>query len=134
MRSSSRGLALVAAPAALAFAVPATAQPADTRSDAQVYFDADRALRRAATESDCGGRFIPRTLHRVVDLRYDLLALREYARRGDELLRLDTAAAAEEELCIGAGMDSIERNLQRAVSDTRLLRRRALRAGYRPPR
>jgi len=119
-------LAIAAAPAV-------GARPAEVRSDAQIYFDAERALQRAEDEATCA--WYPVILHRVIDLRSTLRRLERFANRDGALDPLQRAAQQEEErgLCVGVSPREIEPNLRAARRDTGLLRQRARRSSWRDP-
>ncbi|HEV2817282.1 MAG TPA: hypothetical protein VGW40_08710 [Allosphingosinicella sp.] len=127
-----RGSRLALAAAALAgVASAAAAQRADVRTNAQLYVEVERSLRRAELEASCGGLYAPRHLHRVIDLRAELRSLRRFAERDGELDRLHRIPA-EEEICVSPA--AIEPNLRRARRGIDLLRFRARRSGQWPAR
>ena len=115
-------------------AVPAAAaQGADTRSDAQVYFNAEQRLQRAQDEASCA--WYPVILHRIIDLRTALRRLERFADRNGELSPLQRAAqqADEQGICIGVSSGTIEPWLQEARRDTALLERRRRRSRWQDP-
>src|SRR5687768_7170876 len=86
---------------AAAAAPAAAAQGPETRSDAQIYFNAEQRLRRAEEEATCA--WYPVILHRIINLRTDLRRLERFAERNGDLHPLQRAARESEEqgICIG---------------------------------
>ena len=119
----------------IAAAPAVAAQRADVRTDAQMYFDAERALQRAEDEATCGGLYYTTILHRVIDLRSFLLRLERFANRDGALDPLQRAAQEEEEqgICIGVSPREIEPNMRAARRDIRLLQQRMRRSRWRDP-
>ncbi|MGE3395895.1 MAG: hypothetical protein AB7H79_03205, partial [Sphingomonas sp.] len=112
---------------------PATAQRTEGRSDAQLYFDAERRLQRAEDEATCA--WYPTILHRIINLRTDLRRLERFADRNGALRRLQRAApgADQEAICFGVTPREITPWLQSARRDTALLQQRLRRAGRQDP-
>jgi hypothetical protein len=116
-------------------AVPAAgAQRADPRSDAQIYFDAERSLQQTEANATCGGSYIRSALHRVIELRWRLLSLRRFANRDGELRRLNRSNRQEEDeegLCVSSS--GTEPALREATRHIRLLRQRLRRSRWQDP-
>ena len=117
-------------------AAPAAAQSVDSRSDAQIYFNAERRLQRAETEASCSPWY-PDILHRVIDLRSALRRLERFANRNGDLAPLQRAAWEQEQqepgICIGVNARTIEPWLKEARRDTKLLQQRLRRARWHDP-
>ena len=118
---------------AAATAPAAAAQGPDTRSDAQIYFNAEQRLRRAEEEATCA--WYPVILHRIINLRTDLRRLERFAERNGDLHPLQRAARESEEqgICIGVIPSTIEPWLQEARRDTALLQQRLRRSRWQDP-
>lgn len=116
-----------------AAAPAAAAQHAETRSDAQIYFDAEQRLQRAEDEATCA--WYPVILHRIINLRTALRRLERFAARNGDLDSLQRAARQAEErgICIGVSSETIEPWLQRARRDTALLQQRLRRSRWQDP-
>jgi hypothetical protein len=114
-------------------ALPATAQRAEGRSDAQLYFDAEQRLQRAEEEATCA--WYPVILHRIIDLRTALRRLEHFAERSGDLHPLQRAArqAAEQGICIGVSPGTIEPWLQEARRNTATLQQRLRRSRWQDP-
>lgn len=118
---------------AVAAAPGAPGQGPDTRSDAQVYMNAEHRLARAEEEAVCA--WYPAILHRIIDLRTVLRPLARFADRNGDLTALRGAAPREEEqgICIGVSARTIEPWLREAQRDAALLQRRLRRSQWRDP-
>jgi len=130
-----RGATATAGIALALVAAPGFAQPTGRdRSNGQIYFDAEFSLRRAEVEADCLGVWQPEALHRAINLRGELRALRRFAQDDSEFDRWEAAFRARdrEHLCVSHA--AIPSNLRSAREDIRLLRARARRAGGRSNR
>lgn len=114
-------------------AAPATAQRVEGRSDAQLYFDAERRLQRAEDEATCA--WYPVILHRIINLRTALRRLEHFAERNGDLQPLQRAARQAEErgVCIGVSPGTIEPWLEEARRDTALLQLRLRRSRWQDP-
>jgi hypothetical protein len=115
----------------------ATAQRPETRSDAQIYFNAEQRLRRAEEEATCA--WYPVILHRIINLRTDLRRLERFAERNGDLHPLQRAArqareeAEDEVICFGVSPREIEPWLQEARRDMALLQQRLRRSRWQDP-
>ena len=95
--------------------------------------DAEAAIRQAEFQASSGCVFIPRHLHRAIDLRWELVVLQQFAQRDSAAwLALERERARppaeDEHICIAAG--GAEPYLRRARDDIRILNLRARRARY----
>ena len=110
----------------------ATAQPVDPRRDARIYFDAERWLEQTEANATCGGAYHSQALHRVVDLRGELLSMRRFANREGEVTRLRQLHPEEEPgLCVSdAGTEPALREARRHI---KMLRQRMRRSRWRDP-
>ena len=117
----------------IAAAPAGAARSGEARSDAQIYFDAERRLQRAEAEATCA--WYPVILHRIINLRTALRRLERFAERNGDLHPLQRAAqqAEEQGICIGVSPGTIEPWLREARRDTSLLQRRLRRSGWRDP-
>ena len=112
----------------------AAARQADPRSDAEIYFEAERWLEQTEANATCGGAYIRSALHRVVDLRGRLLAMRRFADREGEVARLYGLRREEEDeegLCVSP--TGTLPALREATRRIRLLEQRRRRSGWRDP-
>lgn len=120
-----------------AVAPAVAAQGPETRSDAQVYLNAEQRLQRAEEEATCA--WYPVILHRIINLRTELRRLEHFAERNGDLYPLQRAArqareqAGEEVICFGVSPREIEPWLQEARRDTALLRQRLRRSRWQDP-
>jgi hypothetical protein len=116
---------------------PAAAEGPETRSDAQIYVNAEQRLQRAEEEATCA--WYPVILHRIINLRTELRGLERFAERNGELYPLQRAArqareqSEDEVICFGVSPREIEPWLREARRDTALLQQRLRRSRWQDP-